>query len=151
MEEDMLWKPTPAEKKALRSYAAKHEKRRPGQLHIEIGVRHNTETDRGNSVNIMQVTDLPDWDDTDLYDTRGWCDLNYGVPLTRAGRAVVDFYVYEKAFGDHGDLMTNIQAHVALKDGKPVLWKITGTLMPMQIEDADVAATLAGDPVGIDG
>lgn len=147
----MLWKPTSAEKKALRGYAAKYEKRRPGQLHIEIGIRHNLEVDRGTSVNVMLVSDLVDWDDTDLYDRCGWSDLDYGVPLTREGRAVVDFYVYEREWNDHGDLLTNIQAHVALKNGKPVLWKITGTMMPVQIVDADVAAMLAGDPVGIDG
>lgn len=148
----MKWKPTAAEKKALKAFAARAEKRKPAQLHIEIGERYSlTRGTACNSTNVMLVDDTIDWEDSDLSQTWPWAELDRGIDLTSEGRAQVDMYVYERGFWDHGDLLTNVQAHVALRGGKPVLWKITGTGEKAYIVDFEVAEQLRVEPVGADG
>ena len=148
----MKWKPTAADKKTIREFAARSEKRKPLQLHIEIGERYSLTRESGYAdTNVLLVDNTPDWEESDLSQTWPWAELKWGIRLTKEGRAVVDFYVYEKEFGDHGDLMTNVQAHVALKDGKPVLWKMTGTGVPAQILDSEIEDQLKAEPVGADG
>ena len=147
----MLWKPTTTEKKNIRAYAAKFEKLRPAQIIIEAGERVSLVT--GNtSFNVLLIDQTPDWDESDLHDTHGWTDtLTRGIPLTEDGRAVTDYYVYEKVWNDHGDLLTNVQTHVAMLNGKPTLWKLTGTMMPVVIVNEELAAQFATEPKGIDG
>jgi hypothetical protein len=154
----MIWKPTADEKKAIRGYAAKAEKCKPAQLHIEIGERyslydgyHDRDGPTVMSTNAMLVDSTPDWEESDLSQTWPWSDLKHGIELTLDGRAVVDFYVYKKARNYHRELLTNVQAHVALLDGKPVLWKITGTMATALIINESVALQLAGEPLGFDG
>jgi hypothetical protein len=150
----MIWKPTAKEKDRIRDFAARSEKRAPSSLHIEIGERYNTTTGGPykSSTNVMLVDSTPDWEESDLHDTHPWGDLKHGIELTLDGRAQVDFYVYEKLFNDHGDLLTNVQAHVAIKNGTtPVLWKVTGTGVPAQVFDRGIAAQLADEPLGADG
>lgn len=144
----MKWKPTAAEKKAIRGFAARSERRKPMQLHIEIGGRWNGEIE---NTNVLLVDSTEHWEKSDLNQTWPWSDLSYGIDLTPNGLALVDFYVYEKEFGDHGELLTNVQAHVALHDGKPVLWKITGTGAKDEVLDFHVAALLAAELVGAGG
>ena len=148
----MKWKPTAIEKKAISGFAARSEKRKPTRLHIRIGERYSLKDGAANAAtNVLLIDSTPDWEESDLSQTWPWSDLNHGVDLTGDGRAQVDFYVYERGFDDYGDLLTNVQAHVALRDGKPVLWKITGTGVPAQILDSEIADRLKAEPVGSDG
>lgn len=148
----MIWKPTDLDRKRIKGFAARSEKRKPTRLHMRIGERYSlTRGITANSTNVMLVDDTTDLEDSDLFQTCPWSDLKYGIELTKEGRAQVDFYVYERGYDDYGDLLTNVQAHVALRDGKPVLWKITGTGVPAQIIDEVVAGTLRTEPVGADG
>jgi hypothetical protein len=48
-------------------------------------------------MNIAKITNDPDWNDTDLYDNAyTWRDFTKGVEMTDDGRAIVDFYVYNR-------------------------------------------------------
>lgn len=148
----MIWKPTPAEKKAIKAFAARAEKRKPTQLHFMIGERYSlTRGITANNTNVMLIDNTPDWEDSDLNQTWPWSNLAAGIELTPEGRAQVDFYVYERGYDDYGDLLTNVQAHVALRGGKPVLWKITGTGVKAEVLDFHVAALLAAELIGSDG
>jgi hypothetical protein len=121
------WKANAEERRAIRAVAATGEKRKPGSITIEIGLRYPLTGDGTVSENILLVDPTGDIDNTDLHDTRPFSDLDGGVPLSSDGKAIVDFYVYEKAFNDHGYLLTNVQAYVEMIEGKPRLKKITGT------------------------
>lgn len=125
------WKPTADEKRAVRAYAAKAEGLKPGQIAIQLGERYSL-TSGKRSENILLISDDPKWNDTDLHDNgHAWADhCKWGIELTEDGRALVDLYIYEKLFDDHGDLMSNVQCHVETVDGKPRLVKLTGTLTP---------------------
>lgn len=122
-----VWKPTIHEKRAIRTVAATSENRLGSTVHIEIGERYPLTRAGDPSINVLLVGGV---EDSDLNQPVSWTELDRGVPLDSNGAAVVDFYVYEKLVGDHGDLLTNVQAHVETVDGKPRLVKITGTGMP---------------------
>lgn len=127
----MKWKPTAAEKRAIRKYAALYEGKKPGAVVIEIGTRCPLTGEGEVSSNVLIVDRDANFDNTDLHQTSPWADLKYGIPLTGEGTALVDFHVYEKMFGDElGMLLTNVQAHVREEEGKAKLWKITGTGTP---------------------
>jgi hypothetical protein len=147
----MKWTPDTMDRRLIRGYAARAEKLRPHQIVIEVGERVNYATCT-TSFNTLLLTDDPDFDDTDLHDTRRFTEVKT-IPLTADGRAQVDFYIYEREGDDQGDLLTNVQAHVASDPvtGKPVLWKLTGTLTPAQIIRPDVAAAQAVHKIGVDG
>lgn len=102
---------TPADIRTIRAEVEKIARRysRSRRFKIEIGERHNVEQDRGTSINILAVTDDPDWDDTDLYTTRDWAEIRKAIPVTEDGRAILDFYIYEF---DGGDLVCNAQAEI---------------------------------------
>lgn len=128
------WKPTAADLRAIRAYAAASEGYRPQAVHIEIGERASTDPSRhwDTSTNLLLVNsgDPDDFlEGTDLDQFRSWADFKaFGIPLTEDGRAIVDFSVYEKEFGgDHGDLITNVQAHVATRNSKPVIVGFSAT------------------------
>jgi hypothetical protein len=110
---------TPADIKTLRAQVERVAKRhsRSRRFKIEIGERHNVEQDRGTSINILAVTDHPDWDDTDLYMTREWDLIRKDIPMTDDGRAILDFYIYEwdGTFRCWGDLVSNAQAELDSK------------------------------------
>ncbi|WNL50812.1 hypothetical protein RPALISO_225 [Ruegeria phage RpAliso] len=124
----MDWKPTPEEKRAIRAYPAKYERRKPRALIIEIGERANGDT---ISTNVLAFG--KDWstgvEASDLHQPTSWSDLDRGIAMID-DKAIVDFYVYERVFEGHGDLLTNVQAHVELVDGTPRLVALTGTGMP---------------------
>jgi hypothetical protein len=123
----MNWKISAADRKVIRSYAAKAARRRPGQIIIEVGERFCL--DEGPwvcSFNILMIDKTEDWDDSDLNQTWRFSEVKE-IELTPDGKALVDFYIYEREFDDHGDLNTNVQAHVKLIDGKPRIWKMTDT------------------------
>lgn len=116
-----IWKPSKAEKQAIRDYAAQcHGIAGGNGVTLEIGKRYNIDgkTDV-ESINGNLVTDCPNWDDTDLADHVSWTEFCNGVELDSNGMAKIDFYVYSK--GRYGELEGNIQAIVALVDGVPTL------------------------------
>lgn len=125
------WKPTADEKRAIRAFAAASEGRPPRALHIEIGERIGEGGNFDTSFNILILTRGDTTRDafgtTDLNQPLPWSFLDDGIELTEDGKALVDFYVYEKLFDDHGDLLTNVQAHVETVEGNPRLVKISGT------------------------
>lgn len=105
----ITYRPTSEDKRIIRDCA----KRSAGKKRVEInpGIRHNTEVDRGQHMNIAMVSDHPDWDDTDLWcNASKWSDFVKGVELTEDGRGIVDFYVY--SLGYHGELETNVVAYI---------------------------------------
>ena len=122
----MIWKAKADEKRAIRSFAARGERRRPQSIKIEVGER---EPDSGGapSTNVLLVGGV---DNSDLHQPLPWSELDRGIDLDSAGMAIVDFYVYERAFDDHGDLLTNVQAHVKTINGKPMIVRLSGTGVP---------------------
>lgn len=133
------WKPSPAEARAIRAYCADVEGKRPGQIVICPGERANVnDLSRPFDLNIRRVSDRDDWDDTDLHDILPWSALALGVNLDRKGRALIDFYIYEKVFGDyHGGLLGNAQVYVETIDGAPRVVGFSATCHPY--EEADIA------------
>lgn len=129
-----VWKANADEKRAIRAAAAMGEGMKPGAIHIEVGERVSLDGDFRTGFNILALGtgENPNdpFDGTDLHQPLPWSYLDDGIELTADGKALVDFYVYEKLVGDHGDLLTNVQAHVVTVDNKPRLRKITGTGIP---------------------
>ncbi len=132
------YKPTKAEVSIIRSVAYKLS-RSCGNgtrgVHIEPGERFNLEDpSKPKSINLKLVTDHPTWDDTDLNQTVPWSWFSNGFELSEKGEAEIDFYLYEKLFGDHGDLCCNLQAQFdsrglyRLDDGqnRPGIWTREG-------------------------
>lgn len=136
------WHPSPADLRAIRTYCAETEGRKPGSIVIEAGIRENLERkdlDGIYSVNIARLTDDPNWEDTDLVQTLPWKHFKAeGVELTKDGRAEVDFYIYEKTFGDfHGGLLGNAQVYVQTKDGEPQIVGFSATMRPYEAFTGD--------------
>lgn len=102
----MLWKPTPSERRIIRDCASRSAGMR--SVKIEVGERYLIEAVNLTSINIRLLSNDPDWNDTDLYQSLPWSEFVRGVPLTDDGRALVDFYVYSP--GEYGELKTNVQA-----------------------------------------
>lgn len=124
------WKITPAHRRAIRAYAAQVEKLKPGQITIEVATRVSTVFGNSRtSMNIYNIDDTEDWSESDLHDKHAFGSVK-AIPLDEQGRALVDFYIYEKAFDDHGELLTNVQAYVETVDGKPKLVKLSSTAAP---------------------
>ena len=71
---------------------------------IEIAERVNLTT--GNAaLNILAISDDPDWEDTDLYTTHPWSRIRERHMLVNA-RALFDLYIYERpGIGETGDLV----------------------------------------------
>lgn len=140
------WKITPAERRAIRAFAARSEKLKPRQIKLSVGERYNIDDAKKHldetrrSTNIYLVTDHPDWDDTDLYETWDFFAKIGSIPLTREGRALVDFYVYKNDRDE--ELLTNVQAYVETVDGKPKLVKLSGTGV-RSIGRSDIEALMA--------
>lgn len=121
------WKANADEKRAIRAVAAMGEGKKPGAISIEIGERIALDGSGLISCNLLTFGDADTaLDKSDLHSPSPWSDLDYGVELID-GKAIVDFYVYEKRVGDLGELLSNVQAHVETIQGKPRLKKITGT------------------------
>ena len=75
---------------------------------IFIGARYNTEKDSGAHINVLLVSDDPDWDDTDLADNSiPWERMRGELETTADGRAAYDFWIYERGL----DLICNAQAY----------------------------------------
>lgn len=119
----MSYKITQVEADAIRSVA----RRVSGYSHVrlDVGIReHLTDDTRPRNVNIALVSDLPTWEDTDLFDYQPWADFRKGVELTADGRGTVDIYVMTAPlFGGDAELLDNITAH--FEGGR--LARVTGT------------------------
>ena len=104
---------------------------------LESGVRYNTESDRGESINIALISEDADWNDTDLADMGYWDDFRKGIELTADGRGIFDFYIRRRDPSGCGELHGNVTIEVA--DGK--LSRIygydtvKGNNYPLMIED----------------
>lgn len=129
-----IWKPTATELRAIRTYCAETECKRPGAITLEIGVRYNTEdASRPVSANIRRVTDLPEWCDTDLHDHQSWADFKrFGVDLDRKGRALVDLYIR-----DRSGLLGNAQVYVEAREGVPRVVGFAATMRPYEARLVD--------------
>lgn len=113
-----LYKPTADEKRIIRACA----QRSAGYRGVEINP--STKIDAGGRIemNIALLTDDPKWRDVDLFDNAyQWRDFTKGVPLAEGGRAIVDFYVYNR--GRDAELKTNIT--IWIEDGR--LARVDGT------------------------
>lgn len=94
-----IWKPTQAQCDLIKQAAVLESspKGTLGQIKLEPGVRHNTvHPDTPLSFNIAQVSSLPDWSDTDLYDRADWQQFRKGVELSQEGTAIIDFYIHAR-------------------------------------------------------
>lgn len=121
------YRPTQPELNRVRAFACRRYNLK--RCVLRPGIRFNLEdASKPKSVNVLLVSDHPTWDDTDLHDHGEWKqDFRRGVPLTDAGRAEVDLYVYDAT---DTELMGNVQAEfdsaglVALhEDTKRDLWR----------------------------
>jgi hypothetical protein len=105
-----------ADLKTIRETArrlARAEGCRTRYVHIEIGERYNLERGHleSSSINILKVDSTPCWDDSDLFETRPFSWITDKPVELADGRAVLDFYIYERyGANDHGDLVCNMQA-----------------------------------------
>lgn len=110
----MKYKPTREEKRIIRECAA----RSAGCRRVELcpGTRYNLNGKykdvAHNELNILFVSDDPDWGDTDLADNAWtWADFTKGIRLTDDGRGVFDFYVYGPVGAWDKKLKTNVTAY----------------------------------------
>lgn len=130
------WKITPAQRRAIRAYAAQVERLKPRQITLSVGERYNLEDPSKSSMNVYLVDDTPDWEESDLRDLWDFFTKIGSIPLDPQGRACVDFYVYKN--DRDRELLTNVQAYVETVDGKPKLVKLSSTaarsIGPVQIE-----------------
>lgn len=86
-------RPTPAELATIRKIAQQIARR--SFIKIEVGERFALDDCRRASINILEIDDTDRWEKSDLNETRDWSVLRKGIP-SQDGRAVVDFYVYER-------------------------------------------------------
>jgi len=78
---------------------------------IEIAERFHLSTGR-TALNILAISDNPDWADTDLNTTHSWSRIRERHALAN-GPALFDLYIYERpALGETGDLVCCIQAEL---------------------------------------
>ncbi len=78
---------------------------------IEIAERFHLTTGR-TALNILAISDDPDWADTDLNTTHPWSRIHERHELVN-GRALFDLYVYERPpFCETGDLVCCVQAEL---------------------------------------
>lgn len=94
-----IWKPTQAQCDLIKQAAVLESspKGTLGQIKLDPGVRHNTvNPDTPLSFNIAQVSSLPDWSDTDLFDRVDWQTFRKGVELSQEGTAIIDFYIHAR-------------------------------------------------------
>lgn len=121
-------RPTAEEKRIIRDCAA----RGAGFRSVEVNpsTRVNlTDPDRGAAMNVLLVADHID--QTDLFDNAyAWSDFTRGFDMTDDGRAIIDFYVYNR--GQYPELQTNITAYwekgrlVRVDDtSKPEMWRMS--------------------------
>lgn len=105
----MKHKPTSEERHIIRDCAA----RSAGYRRVEINpsTKYNlNDANRPEHMNICFVSDDPDWNDTALADNAfRWSDFTKGFELTKDGRAIIDFYVYN--IGHDSELQTNVTAY----------------------------------------
>lgn len=112
----MIYKPTKEDVAIIKAAAARESVPRisEGAVILEPGWRGNTKDDaKPSSMNIMLVTDDPDWSDTDLVDYGEWSEFRKGVELTPDGHGIVDFYIRRRgdAYGDlHGNVAIEIRS-----------------------------------------
>lgn len=96
---------------------------------IEIAERFNLTTGR-TALNILTISEDPDWDDTDLNTTHPWSRI-YGRHELANGRALFDLYIYERPpFTETGDLICCVQAELDARglaavhaDGTKDIWR----------------------------
>lgn len=78
---------------------------------IEIAERFNLRTGE-RALNILAISDDPDWADTDLNTTHPWSAIRERQPLAR-GRALFDLFIYERrGVGETGDLVCCVQVEI---------------------------------------
>lgn len=70
---------------------------------------------KGSNINVLLVTDDPDWNDTDLDDYGQWSKFRKGIELTPAGRGIVDFYIRRRG-DEYAEIHGNITVEIV--DGK---------------------------------
>lgn len=112
----MIYKPTKDDIERIKRAAARESVPHVGigAVLLEPGIRYNTERDDiQQHMNILLVSNDPDWADTDLFDLGLWADFRKGVELTGRGDADVDFYIYGRG-GLHGnhELLGNVTIEV---------------------------------------
>jgi transcriptional regulator with XRE-family HTH domain len=94
-----VWKATPTDCRTIYRAAAKEARRSPTTVRLEPAIRYNTRYDDGQqNMNIALVSrdPLSWWEDTGLADFASWAHFRKGVELTPDGRAIVEFYVYDR-------------------------------------------------------
>lgn len=108
-------KPNREEIRIIRE-TAKDGCRREGQrlVRVEAGKRCALTLEVDPSINILLVDHTPEWEDSDLFDFVDWSEFKKGIPEAPGGRAMVDFYCY-----DREGLCTNVQARF---DGGRLVW-----------------------------
>lgn len=88
-----------------------HKERGARCFTIEIAERVNVVTGT-SSLNILAISEEPDWADTDLHDTWPWARIRERHILS-GGKALLDRYVRERAVpGKTGDLVCCVQAEL---------------------------------------
>jgi hypothetical protein len=109
----VIWKPTKVECELIKKAAVMESSPHSSRVTLEPGIRYNREPgndSKPESINIALVTAMTDgsWDDTDLSEHTTWMDFKRGVELTADGKAIVDFYIYNRD-GLLGNVIANYE------------------------------------------
>lgn len=113
MADQQFYTPTNRDLKRIENYAFKTAGIHTGYL--EISRRVNVDApDYNPEINILLISNHPDWEDTDLWDSYDnlftWLT---DVEMTDDGRGLFDFWVYDLG----GELQTQVQVWVAKDSG----------------------------------
>lgn len=101
-----MHKPTSEEKRIIRECAQQSA----GYKSVEINPSTKINEKGDIHMNIAMISDDLDFGDTDLFDNAySWRDFTSGIEMTPDGRAIVDFYVYNR--GRDPELQTNVTAY----------------------------------------
>lgn len=109
----IMQKPSQADIKVINTLARQLVRKLGGHgsIDIRVGVKCNISKGLENTnMNILLVTDDPDWNDTDFYDTIDFSWFIRGFETTTDGRGLFDFYLYD----DEG-LVCNMQTEFDVK------------------------------------
>lgn len=104
---EMFYKPTTADKDAIRECAERCTGYAGATLKLEPGLRVGPGNNGEPHINACLVDSDPDWENSDLASHDTWGSFAKGFDLTHEDIGAVDFYVYQRTHG----LLTNVIAY----------------------------------------
>ena len=104
-----LFRPSSAERRRIREAAAREARMEVRFVVLQLGQRRSL-TGRGSALNIAQISDDPEFADTDFDDEYApWSAFADGVALTEEGKGIFDLAIRRRGDPDH-----DLQGHVTV-------------------------------------